>query len=194
MNTKIKNIFNKNHGFLRAKDLTSRAEWYQLNKLIKQGIVTKIKRGLYKIEGDNMMDQVLEIANIVPNGLFCMFTAWNYYELVTYNPSEFHIAILKSEKVVLPPYPPVKIYYWTNKIYQLGATEIVRGGLPIKIYDLERSVCDAVRFRNKVGMDITTEVLKNYLKRKDRDLDKLIKYAIQLKIDNIMKSYLTVMI
>jgi len=194
MNTGIQNIFNKNHGFLRAKDLTFRSDWYELNRLIEQGIVTKVKRGLYKTEGVSMADQTLEIANIIPNGIFCMFTAWNYYELTTHNSSEFHVAIPKGKKVTLPSYPPVKIYYWIEKVYQLGLTETTKGNTPVKMYDLERSVCDAIRFRNKIGMDIATEVLKNYLKRKDRNLDKLTKYATHLKIDNVIRNFITVMI
>ncbi|MDR3057613.1 MAG: hypothetical protein LBU84_05670 [Prevotella sp.] len=71
-----------------------------------------------------------------------MFTAWSYYELTTHNPSEFHIAIPRSEKVVLPPYPPIKIYYWTEKVYHLGFAEVTKGGCPVKMYDLDRSVCE----------------------------------------------------
>ena len=194
MNIEKRDIFNKNQGFLRAKDLTSRSEWYQLKQLMEQGIVTKIKRGLYRIEDADMQCQMLEVAKMIPGGIFCMFTAWSHYELTTYNPSEFHIVIPKSEKIVLPTYPPVKIYYWVEKIYRLGSTEIMKGDFSVKMYDLERSVCDAVRFRNKIGMDVTTEILKTYLKRNDRNLDKLIKYAAQLKIDNVIKNYLTVMI
>ena len=59
----------------------------------------------------------------------------------------------------------------------MGITEIEEEGYKIRIYDLEKSVCDAIRFRNKVGIDTVSEILKNYLKRQDKDLDKMIRYA-----------------
>jgi len=55
-------------------------------------------------------------------------------------------------------------------------------------------VCDAIRYRNKVGIDITSEVLRNYLKRKDRNLDKLMKYAENMRIATVLNQYLTMML
>ena len=64
----------------------------------------------------------------------------------------------------------------------------------VDIYDLEKSVCDAVKFRNKVGKDILNEVLNEYLKRKDRNLEKLIQYAKLLRVEKALKDYLDVLL
>jgi len=64
----------------------------------------------------------------------------------------------------------------------LGKIEIISNSEKIVIYTIEKSVCDAIKFRNKVGMDITSEVLKNYLKLKSRNLDLLLKYAQTLRV------------
>jgi hypothetical protein len=83
----------------------------------------------------------------------------------------------------------------SENYYQLGITEIIIENQPVKIYDLEKSVCDAVRFRNKIGMDIAIEVVKNYVKRKnERNFDKLTKYARQLRIENIIQSIIMPML
>jgi hypothetical protein len=60
----------------------------------------------------------------------------------------------------------------------------------IKIYSLEKSICDAVKFRNKIGINLMSTILKNYLKRKDKDLDTLIKFAKSIKIDNLLREFL----
>ncbi|MDR1583804.1 MAG: hypothetical protein LBS55_11230 [Prevotellaceae bacterium] len=190
----IEEIFNANNGFLRTKVFTSRIQWNQLNRLIKQGKASKIKPGLYRMEKHETVDQMTEVANMICNGVFCMFTAWNYYELSSINPPEFHVAIREKEKIILPDYPPVKLYYWSDKSYCLGVIEIEKNHHPVKIYDLEKSVCDAVRFRNKIGMNTTTEILKNYVKKKDKDLDTLIKYAGTLRIARVMQNLLTVLL
>jgi len=120
--------------------------------------------------------------------VFCLFTAWQHYHLSTQNPPDFHIALRNKEKIRLPDYPPIKLYYWSEKYYNLGIAEIEKDRQTIKIYDLEKSVCDAVRFRNKVGMDTTIEILQNYVKRKDKNLNKLNEYAQQLGVGNIVQN------
>lgn len=65
-------------------------------------------------------------------------------------------------------------------------------GFNIRLYDVERCVCDAVKFRNKVGMDICSEIINNYLKRPDRNLSKLMDYARRLRVGKILEQYLQV--
>jgi len=108
--------------------------------------------------------------------------------LTTTIPHQSHIAVTQKKKITLPNYPPIKLYYWSDKYFQLGVNEINVDNLQVKIYDLEKSVCDAVRFRNKVGIDITIEALKNYVKRTDKNLNTLSKYAQQLRIEKIMQT------
>jgi predicted transcriptional regulator of viral defense system len=183
-------IFNTNSGFLKANDISSRTEWRVLNKMLDDHTVTKVKRGLYKLSAFHEDTQQIEVAKSIPSAVFCLFTAWRHYELSTHIPFEFHIAISQNKKVKTPNYPPVKVYYLSEKFYTIGINEIEVFGEKIKIYDLEKSVCDAVRFRNKVGLDITIEVLKNYSKRQDKDLNRLSNYACTLRIEKILTNML----
>jgi len=187
-------IFKRNNGFLKTKDISSRSDWRELRKLTDTDLAVKIKKGIYRLKDDTVTDQRIEVANIVPNGVFCMFSAWHYYNLSVYNPHEFCIAIRKNQKIVLPAYPPIRLFYWIDKFYLLGIIETVIGNQAVKIYDLEKSVCDAVRFRNKIGIDTMSEILKNYLKRKDKNLNKLAEYAKQMRVEKIMNETVTVML
>ena len=65
-------------------------------------------------------------------------------------------------------------------------------GFNIRLYDVERCVCDAIKFRNKVGMDICSEIINNYLERPDRNLSKLMDYARRLRVGKILEQYLQV--
>ena len=190
MDSKILKIFKKNNGFLRAKDLTSRKQRLQLNKLIDSGLVIKLKRGLYCLKDYTVGSQDKEVFHIAPSGVLCLFSAWHHYGLTTTMPFEYHIAIERNTKITVPSYPPMKIYRWIEKFYQLGALD--NNG--VRIYDIEKSVCDAVRFRNKTGLDIAIEVVRNYLKRKDRDLNKLAKYAQLMRIETVMQSIIMPML
>jgi len=181
-------LFRANLGFLKSKDIENRAQWRTLHQMLNDNSVSKIKRGLYRLNDFAQDTSFVEVSNIVPSGVFCMFSAWFYYDLTTTIPHENHIAVTQNKKVWLPDYPPIRLYYLSDAFYQLGITQISIAHQPVKMYDLEKSVCDAVRFRNKVGLDITFEVVKNYVKRKDRNFTKLSNYARLLRIEKIMQN------
>ena len=187
-------IFRKNNGYLKTKDICLSSDWRELRRMLDLNLVIKIKKGLYRLNEKIDMDQRTEIVKIIPEGVFCMFTAWQYYNLSVYIPYEFYVAIRKKQKIVLPAYPPIKLYYWIDNFFLLGITEITVDNQKIKIYDLEKSVCDAVRFRNKIGVEMMSEILKNYIKRKDKNLIKLAEYAEILRIEKTMMEIMTVML
>ena len=188
------NLFHDNFGFLKSKNIVGRTQWRTLHKMLSDNSVSKVKRGLYRLNDYYPDTLFAEVSYIVPNGVLCSFSAWFFYNLTTTIPHTHHIAVMQKNKVSLPDYPPIKLYYLTDKFYQLGLIQINIENQPVKIYDLEKSVCDAVRFRNKVGLDVAFEVTKNYLKRNDRDLNKLSIYAKQLRIEKIIQNMIMPML
>ncbi len=190
----ILKLFKQKQGIIKLQDLLKiGVNKYHLQKLVKEGKVVRLKHGIYKLS-DYQTNEYLEIKNLVPNGIICLFSAWNYYELTTYIPYEFHVAIEKKTKVKLPDYPPIKLYYWDNNYLKTGAKTVKIDNFEISIFDIEKSVCDAVKFRNKIGKDILNEILTEYLKRKDKNLDLLIKYSKTLRVEKILKNYLDVLL
>jgi len=186
--------FEQNGGFLRTADSLSAAEKYHLRQLIKEGIISRVKRGLFRLNTSSLVFQEAEVARIVPSGTFCMFTAWAFYELTTHVSPEYHVAIPRNMKIVLPVYPPIKLYFWGMKTVSLGKTKAEMNGSLVSVYDLQRSVCDAVKFRNKIGPDMLSEILNNYIRRKDKNLDKLLKYASELRISTTMNQLLQIIL
>jgi predicted transcriptional regulator of viral defense system len=85
-------------------------------------------------------DELEEVVQIVPNGVVCLLSAWNYHELSNYVPPEYHVAIEKSQKLILPDYPPIQLYFWTQKYWELGVTSVKNGNTTVKIYDKEKCV------------------------------------------------------
>lgn len=95
---------------------------------------------------------------------------------------------------MLPDYPPISLYYWSGNTLELGVKEVEIEGYRVKIYDLEKSVCDAVKFRNKIGVDVSSEILKSYLGRRDRNLTLLNEYAKKMRVANIMNGLIEFML
>jgi predicted transcriptional regulator of viral defense system len=191
---KYESIFQANAGIARIGDLQAAGmTYYSLRNLLEKGLVTKVKQGVYRLENIET-DEMMEVAVLVPNGVFCLFSACTYYGLSTFVSGSHHLAIPKKSRVVLPEYPPVQVYYWTDKSHLLGVTTVAVQGGTVKMYDLEKTVCDMVKFRNKVGIDTMKEVLHNYLRRKDRKIHQLNEYARQMNISEILSQYLNVLL
>lgn len=92
----------------------------------------------------------------------------------------------------MPDYPPIILNYWDRSIYSVGIVRRQINGFEIPIYDMEKSVCDAIRCRNKIGIDVSSEILKNYLSRKERNITRLAAYAKSMRIAGIPNKYLEI--
>ena len=166
-----------------------RAQYYATLQKAKQGKLVRVKRGVYAKELA-LADTMVDVETLIPGGILCMFSAWEHYGLTTQVPQQYDVAIKRGRKVVVPQYPNFKLHNLSDNTLNLGvATEII-SGYRVKIFDLEKCVCDAVKFRNKIGIDVGTEVVKNYLKRRDRDIPKLMKYAKILRVAKTLEMYL----
>lgn len=117
-------------------------------------------------------------------------SAISYYELSTVNPSEIFIAIPLAEKPPKIEYPPIRVFYWPERNYNLAIEKIATKNGTINIYDKEKTICDLFRYRDKLGEDIAFEALKNYLQLKTFDLNKLRNYSEMMRIKTVLKPYI----
>lgn len=171
----------------------SRYTYYKILEKTKQGELLRIRRGVYA-KPEQLANTMIDIETIVPGGILCLFSAWNVYNLTTVIPQSFDIAIKRGRKVTLPDYPEISLHRFSDNILHLGETAKVVGGIEIRIYDVERCVCDAVKFRNKVGQDVCKEIVSNYLNDRRRNISKLTRYADILRVKNTMEKYLEIML
>ncbi len=196
MNEIIKYI--KEHGYARMKDLKEAGfHTRNISALLENGEIEKVKPGLYKIPeygGHNYNSSFLDVIKAAPKGVICLMSAVSYYELSTVNPSEVFIAIPLYEKPPKIEYPPIRVFYWPERNYKIGIEEIETSKGIIKIYDREKTICDLFRYRDKLGEDIAIEALKNYLKMKNFDVNKLRNYAEKMRIKTILSPYIKAII
>lgn len=192
METNIVEKFRRNGGYLTRRELSTGKEYYQLRRMAEENIVQRIKPGVYFLEELASAKTMIDVERIIPEGVLCYYSAWFHYGLTTQIPQYYHIAIVKNRRVTLPEFPPIQLHYWQEKYVMLGKTNQVIDGLNVPITDLEKSVCDAIKFRTKIGIDVSAEILRNYLARRDRDLNKLMRYAKAMRIATVMKTFINI--
>lgn len=192
---RILSLFKQQSGYARTGDILDLGiHNIYLKELEEEGSIIKLKRGLYCLQNLESQNAMAEALLMIPDGVLCLGTALSYYDLTTWNPPEIHVAIPHGRKVKQQEYPPVKLYYFTGVFYSTGINKTMDSNHLIRIYDIEKCICDLVRFRNRIGIDILKEALGEYLKRKDKNLNKLNRYAAALKISSVLNKYLEVLI
>jgi predicted transcriptional regulator of viral defense system len=193
---KILDIFRQQSGYARTMDIKEKGIHHShLKELQEDGTIIKVKHGLFSLTENDHYSSLIESQLSIPDGIICLGTALSFYDFTTWDPSETHIAIPKSRKVTLPDYPPIKLFYFSGEFYKMGIiTEKLETGKTINIYDKEKTICDVIRYRNKIGIDIMKEALGEYIKSRDKNLNKLNTYAKDLKISSVLHQYLEVLL
>ena len=188
-NTTIIDELQKSGGFIKANEVKTRGEYEQLRRATEEGTLLRLRNGVYA-ETTALANNMIDVERIVPGGVLCLYSAFAHYGLSTQVPSSFCIAIEAKRKLRLPDYPIIDLYYWKKENLEFGITQKDLSGYVVRITDLERTVCDAVKYRNKIGLDVCGEVIDNYLKMDTRNISLLNEYAGRLRLRTILTKYL----
>lgn len=169
---------------------------YKVSKLVSEGKLIKLNKSYYEnadYRGEESDFYYTEA--YAPKGVICLLSAAVYYHLTTFIPDAVDVAIPRKSKVsTMPDWPQMSVHHYTDDRHELGVITVKEGGNEFQIYDMEKTVVDIVFYREKVGIEETKEILVTYLQRKDRNLNRLLKYAELMKCDKAMRQYLEVLV
>ena len=178
----IKELMKKNKGYITSKEL----DMFDLHRMYlsimqDKGIIKKVAPGIY-IDVNIKKDNYYIFCLSMPNAIFSHMTALYFHGLSTKSPNcVYDITVKKSyNSTHLRKH---NVFYVNNDIYELGLTEIETPmGNKIKVYDIERCICDIIRSKKRMDNENIKYSLREYIKRKDKDLVKLSKYADKMGI------------
>ena len=194
---KVLNIFKNQYGYAYLKDLKNEGiHTDKIRKLVQQGVIEKVKSGLYKLVDMPMLANqgMIDICMAMPKAVICLHSSLSYYELTTTAPERIMIALPREEKPAKVQYPPVQVFYFSDTNYRSGVEEKKTASGIFKIYNIEKTIVDCFRYRNKLGLDVAREGLRNYIKKSDYDLNKLIRIAKSGRIYTIIRPYLEALV
>lgn len=170
--------------------------YYKIGKLEENGLIKRVNRTTYEnLEYTGEENDFFSAEAFVPDGVICLMSAARYYDLTSFLPDAVNVAIERKRRVsTLPKWPEIRIFYFDSRRMNLGVTKVQEEENCFHIFDIEKTVVDIIYYRNKVGIEETSEILKNYLKRNDSNIDRLYSYARQLRCESIVRTYLEVLI
>ncbi len=158
----------------------------QIKRMYQKGILKKITRGLYCTSEmpTGEYHDIAVVTSRVPQGVICLISALQIHGLTTQLPREVWIAIPNRAAIPRLDYPPVRLIRLTTASLTAGIETRTIEGSKIKIFKAAKTVADCFKFRNKIGLDVAIEALKDYLRLKKGTVDELWQFA---KIDRVAK-------
>lgn len=192
---KVIKIANGNNGYVTTKMIKeSGIPTIELTRLIKQNKLERISRGYYVLKG-SFNDEYYRCQLKSKNAIFSHATALYFYDLSDRTPLYFDITVPNGYNGSLSKDKNVVLHYVKKEYLNLGLTMIKSPfGMNIKVYDLERTICDIVRYREYMDREIFAKAIKQYSKLKEKDLNKLMKYAKKFKIEKKIIEYMEVLL
>lgn len=183
----------RERGVLRPRDLAAHgiAREY-LTRLTERGALERVGRGLY-IAADAELTahhSLVEAARRLPAGVVCLLSALRFHELTTQAPFEVWLAVPPGTRRPRSSAPPLRITYFSGPSLHEGIEEHLIEGAPVRVYSPAKTVADCFKFRNRIGLDVALEALRETWRERRATIDDLWRYAEVCRVSNVMRPYL----
>lgn len=182
-------------GMLRPIDLdTIGIPRVVLTRLTAAGMVVRVGRGLYRLPGHSVSEHesLVMVATKVPQAVFCLLTALQFHGLTTQLPRHVWIAMPRGSHSPRIDYPPIRMVQMTGDAHAAGIEEHLCDGVRVRVYSTAKTVVDCFKHRNRIGLDVALDALKDAWRTRKASADDLWRYAQICRIANVMRPYLDV--
>lgn len=183
----------RKRGLIRPRDLEPLGlPRVTLTRLVRQGALTRVGRGLYALPDRSVSEHtaLAEVARKHPQGVICLLSALRFHDLTTQSPFEVWLAIPNKARAPRMDYPPLRIIRFSGPALTEGIEEHLIDGVPVRITGVAKTVADCFKYRNKIGLDVALEALREAWKERRVSMDELWRYARMYRVANVMRPYL----
>lgn len=180
-------------GILRPRDLDRQgiARTY-LQRLAQRGLLERAGRGLYRLPSADLTEHhgLAAASKLVPKGVVCLLSALRFQDLTTQAPHQVWLAIDRLRWHPRQTMPPLRIVRFSGRALTEGIQVHRIEGVRVLIYSPAKTVADCFKYRNKIGLDVAIEALRDYRRRHPRGADELWRYARICRVANVMRPYM----
>lgn len=180
-------------GLLRPSDLDAlEIPRMVLTRMTAAGQLEKTGRGLYRLPNSEITehDGLTTVATKVPQAVFCLLTALQLHGLTTQLPRQVWIAMPRGSHLPKIDHPPIKMIQVSGDAYPAGIEIVQSEAIALRVYGVARTVVDCFKHRNKIGLDVAIEALRDARSQKKASAEELWHYAKLCRVANVMRPYL----
>lgn len=190
-------VFKTHHGVLRTQQaIRLGIAPRTLYQMCATGMLIRQSRGLYRLaEADlSAHTDLVQVALRVPKGVICLISALSFHDLTTQIPHQVYVALpIDAEKPRLE-YPPIRLFWLSAQAYSAGIKRYSLEDIDVKIYNVEKTIADCFKYRNKIGLDVALEALRTYRGQPGFDIATLLHYARIDRVERVIKPYLEALV
>ena len=183
----------RERGIIRPKELDAYGiPKRYLYRLEQQGSLQRVGRGLYALPDAEPGEHwsLAEAAKRVPSGVICLLSALRFHDLTTQAPFEVWMAIGQKAWRPRVAYPPLRVVRFSGNALREGIEDHVLEGVHVRVFSPAKTVADCFKYRNKIGLDVAIEALRESLRARRCSRDDLWGYARVCRVHNVMRPYL----
>lgn len=183
----------RSKGLIRPRDLAAlEIPRVSLTRAVRSGQLERVGRGLYGLPGREVSahGSLAEVARRVPKGVVCLLSALRFHGLSTQAPFEVWLAIENKALAPKLDYPPLRIVRFSGAAFTEGVEEHVVDGVVVRVTGIAKTVADCFKYRNKIGLDVALEGLREAWHEKRMNSDEIWRYAKVCRVANVMRPYL----
>jgi len=180
-------------GVARPRDLERRGIPHDyLQRLIAEGLLERSARGLYRLVGSDVTEfhSLAEVSTRVPQGIVCLLSALRFHNLTTQTPFEVWLALPTQARRPQTTDLPIHVVHFSGDALTAGVEEHTIEGVPVRVYNPAKTVADCFKYRNKIGLDVALEALRETWRERRATIDELWRYGRVCRVANIMRPYL----
>lgn len=178
---------------LRAVDVREHGWSPQLLlRLHQAGKLQRLGRGLYGLPdvGVDECQTLIEVCQRVPKAVLCLLSALQFHEIGSQLPHEVWVALPEGSQTPALSYPTLRMTRLRGAAYSDGIQTVTAYGAPIRVYSPAKTVTDCFKFRNKVGLDVALEALKDAWRSRKVTMSDLSHFAKVNRVERVMQPYL----
>lgn len=153
-------------------------------RLCNEGYLERVRHGYYSIADANETSEEQLLATLIPQGIVCVESALFHYGYSDFAPRKWSIAVPRSvsRKRLDVDSLPLRAYYVSAELYELGKITDDFDGVTLTVYDRERTICDCFKYRSRLDNEIFNKALNTYANDKKKNLKNLSEYAKKLRV------------
>jgi len=162
--------------------------------LVDKGMIEKSARGVY-ILPEVWGDEIFNLQNRFKRGIYSYETALFLWDLTDRTPNRYHMTFPANYNLTKPKEENIRCVQCKKALYDMGIAEVsTPGGNTVRVYSIERTLCDILRPHSRVDIQIVTEAFKHYAARSNKNIPILSEYGKMLKVEAKLRSYLEVLL
>jgi predicted transcriptional regulator of viral defense system len=181
------------HGIVRPRDIDAIGLPRQyLVRLHRQGKLNRPTRGIYTLPDADVTEHhsYAEVTKRVPEATVCLLSALAFHEITTQSPASVWIALPKGARTPALDSPSLRIVRLSRLSLTTGIENHQVDGVRVRVYSAAKTVSDCFKFRNKIGLDIAIEALKDCLCQKRASINEIYRYAKVCRVGNVIRPYM----